>query len=116
VISRPSSRRHFGAAALPTPALPVAALALAALPAADPALPEPALPEPALSGASAGAAAGAAGAGAAGGGGGGAAALPTTAPGAADCAGSRPSSGFFLEHAARPTINTITASLFTQFS
>jgi hypothetical protein len=44
------------------------------------------------------------------------AALPTTAPGAADCTGSRPSSGFFFEHAARPTNNAITASLFTHLS
>jgi hypothetical protein len=44
------------------------------------------------------------------------AALPTTAPGVADCTGSRPSSGFFFEHAARPTNNAITASLFTHLS
>ena len=44
------------------------------------------------------------------------AALPTTGPGATDCTGSRPSSGFFLEQAARPAINTITASLFTDLS
>jgi len=46
----------------------------------------------------------------------GGAALPTTAPGVAVCTGSRPSSGFFFEHAVRPANNTITASLFTHLS
>jgi hypothetical protein len=49
---------------------------------------------------------------AAAGGAAGAAALPTTAP-VAGCTGSRPSSGFFFEHAARPINKANTASLFT---